>query len=254
MNLSLVTMPYILKTIFNRFALYRALLAALPCLTLAGCTLTTLQPGPDQPLDEKLSQHQLADYFAVRCDEIWALTGAAADSNPLYWLRVMDCADRLLPVQARAGAREYSGERWQDSFKRGILLANARIAPPERRSLIMNLESLSWSVPAQVRPLYQIWHDDQTLRLRLADERARYSKLQQTTDSELDALRQQQQQLRSQLDSTTRKLESLTDIERQLSSRKTAGSYDADTSRVNESAVTPHEKSVTDQPAHEEKP
>ncbi len=54
---------------------------------------------------------------------------------------------------------------------------------------------------------------------QLSEERSCYSKLQQSTDSELDTLRQQQQHLRTQLDTTTRKLENLTDIERQLSCR-----------------------------------
>lgn len=53
----------------------------------------------------------------------------------------------------------------------------------------------------------------------------RYSKLQQASDSDLDTLRQQQQHLQSQLDLTTRKLENLTDIERQLSTRKHGGNY-----------------------------
>ncbi|MGS9064521.1 two-component system QseEF-associated lipoprotein QseG, partial [Salmonella enterica subsp. enterica serovar Infantis] len=76
---------------------------------------------------------------------------------------------------------------------------------------------------------YQIWHDGQALQLALSAERQRSSKLQQTSDSELDALRQQQQALHTQLDLTTRKLESLTDLERQLSTRKPAGNYNADT-------------------------
>lgn len=85
------------------------------------------------------------------------------------------------------------------------------------------LEALSAQIPAQVRPVYQIWHDGQALQLALSAERQRYSKLQQMSDSELDALRQQQQALQTQLDLTTRKLESLTDIERQLSTRNRQG-------------------------------
>jgi hypothetical protein len=46
---------------------------------------------------------------------------------------------------------------------------------------------------------------------------------QQSTMPSWIRLRQQQQFLREQLDTTTRKLENLTDIERQLSSRKPAG-------------------------------
>ena len=85
---------------------------------------------------------------------------------------------------------------------------------------VTRLDTFTIALPVQVRPVYQLWRDGQTLQLQLSEERSRYSKLQQSTDSELDTLRQQQQHLRTQLDTTTRKLENLTDIERQLSSRK----------------------------------
>ena len=58
--------------------------------------------------------------------------------------------------------------------------------------------------------------------------RARYAKLQQSSDAELETLRQQEIELRSQLELTTRKLENLTDIERQLSSRKPGGNFSPD--------------------------
>ncbi len=175
-----------------------------------------------------LPHYQLADYLPTACADIWSLRGQAVETNPLYWLRTIDCADRLMPVQSRAEARALTDDNWQNAFRRGILLADAKITPPERRAIVTRLEALSAQIPAQVRPVYQIWHDGQALQLALSAERQRYSKLQQTSDSELDALRQQQQALQTQLDLTTRKLESLTDIERQLSTRKPAGNYNAD--------------------------
>ncbi|MDI5448956.1 hypothetical protein MJL27_27475, partial [Salmonella enterica subsp. enterica serovar Anatum] len=42
---------------------------------------------------------------------------------PLYWLRTIDCADRLMPVQSRAEARALTDDNWQNAFRRGILLA-----------------------------------------------------------------------------------------------------------------------------------
>ena len=77
------------------------------------------------------------------------------------------------------------------------------------------------------------------LQLQLAEERLRYSKLQQSSDSDLDTLRQQQQHLQSQLDLTTRKLENLTDIERQLSTRKPGGNYNPDAPHGNDKLTTP---------------
>lgn len=88
--------------------------------------------------------------------------------------------------------------------------------PVERRANVTRLDTFVVNLPVQIRPVYQLWREGQTLQLQLSEERSRYSKLQQSTDSELDTLRQQQQHLRTQLDTTTRKLENLTDIERQL--------------------------------------
>ena len=129
-------------------------------------------------------------------------------------------------------------DTWQDAFKRGIVMADARITPVERRANVTRLDTFVINIPPQVRPIYQLWRDGQTLQLQLSEERFRYSKLQQSSDSELDALRQQQESLREQLETTTRKLENLTDIERQLSTRKPAGSYLPDGSKGNP-ATTP---------------
>lgn len=122
----------------------------------------------------------------------------------------------------------HDDDSWQDAFKRGILLADAKITPDERRELVSRLNTFSPQIAVQVRPLYQLWRDGQNRQLQLVDERARYAKLQQSSDSELEALRLQEQQLRSQLELTTRKLENLTDIERQLSSRKPGGNFNSD--------------------------
>lgn len=91
-------------------------------------------------------------------------------------------------------------------LKQGILLADAKITPYERQ-LVARIDALSTEIPAQVRPLYQLWRDGQALQLQLAEERQRYGKLQQASDSELDTLRQQHHVLQQQLELTTRKLE-----------------------------------------------
>lgn len=161
-------------------------------------------------------------------------------------MRGIDCADRLSPAAARAQAHQWADDTWQDSFKRGILLANAKINPVERRVNTTRMDALSPQIPAQVRPVYQLWRDGQVLQLQLAEERFRYGKLQQSADGELDTLRSQQQYLRAQLETTTRKLENLTDIERQLSTRKPASNYLPDASKTNAQPVkTPDEDSDT---------
>ncbi|MCL5191284.1 two-component system QseEF-associated lipoprotein QseG, partial [Escherichia coli] len=107
---------------------------------------------------------------------------------------------------------------------------------------------LSTEIPAQVRPLYQLWRDGQALQLQLAEERQRYSKLQQSSDSELDTLRQQHHVLQQQLELTTRKLENLTDIERQLSTRKPAGNFSPDTPHESEKPAPSTDEVTPDEP------
>ncbi len=221
-------MSHVFSRVADAVLLPKKMRRALPCLLLAGCVSQTPEHAVHEQFEEQLPEHQLADFLLTDCGNIWSLTGQAFDTNPLFWLRSMDCAGRLAPAEARAEARVWPDDTWQDAFKRGILLADAKITPDERRELVSRLNTFSPQIAVQVRPLYQLWRDGQNRQLQLVDERARYAKLQQSSDSELEALRLQEQQLRGQLELTTRKLENLTDIERQLSSRKPGGNFNAD--------------------------
>ncbi len=241
-----------MRHIFQRLLPRRLWLAGLPCLALLGCVQSHNRPAIDTPAEEKIPVYQLADYLSTECSDIWALQGKSTETNPLYWLRAMDCADRLMPAQSRQQARQYDDGNWQNTFKQGILLADAKITPYERRQLVARIDALSTEIPAQVRPLYQLWRDGQALQLQLAEERQRYSKLQQSSDSELDTLRQQHHVLQQQLELTTRKLENLTDIERQLSTRKPAGNFSPDTPHGVKSPRHPPMRSLlmSHKPAH----
>lgn len=238
MNLSLVSMSHVFfraaRAMFSR----NTVRLSLPCLLLAGCVTHAPKSAISEKPEEKWPENQLADFLTTPCEGIWHLSGHEVDTNPLFWLRGIDCAQRLEPVEARAQATMWGDNAWQATFKRAILLGDAKITPVERRTNITRLDAFSANIPAQVRPIYQLWRDGQALQLQLSEERSRYSKLQQSTDGELDTLRQQQNYLRTQLETTTRKLENLTDIERQLSTRKPAGSYLPDSSKGN-SAVSP---------------
>lgn len=216
-------------------------------LLLTGCvqnTVTSLIKPHHHPQEP---EQQLADYLSTRCQEIWQIQGHDTVNNPLFWLRSMDCAARLPPAEARAMARQWPSESWHETFKRGILLSNAKITPTERRRYMTRLNEITSEVPTQVRSLYQVWRDGQASLLDLSDERLRYSKLQQSADGELDTLREQQRRLRGQLELTTRKLENLTDIERQLSSRKPGSNYLPDSNKNAEKvAPTPASGSAGD--------
>ena len=170
-------------------------------------------------------EQQLPDYLSAQCSNIWQQDDADTLENPLYWLRGMECAQRLSPEDARIEAHQWSAITWQDTFKRGILLSPAKITPVERRKYMTQLDMLATDIPPQIRSLFIVWRDGERAQLSLVEERSRYTKLQQTTDSQLDELRQTQQFLRNELEITTRKLETMSDIERQLSSRKPGSNY-----------------------------
>lgn len=172
------------------------------------------------PVAATPGESEMADYRAVDCARIWQSDSHNSVDNPLYWLRAIDCAARLSPAEARAEAHRWPADSWQNAFKQGILLDNGNVTPVERRQYVMRLDGLSFSYPAAVRPLLQLWRSHQAAQLDLSELRTRYHHLQQTSDTELDRLRQQQLRMRHELTDTRRKLDSLTDIERQLSTRK----------------------------------
>jgi len=175
----------------------------------------------------------VADFQQVPCASVWQADNEQSYANVLYWLRAMDCAERLSPADARAEARRWPDENWQSAFKQGVLMANGNVTPTERRDYLQKLDSFSQDYPAAVRRLIQLWRNDQMGQLQLSAERTRYQHLQQSSDAQLDALRQQQASLTKELNVTRRKLETLTDIERQLSSRRSPDS--ADSSHVDKS-------------------
>ncbi|HKS34403.1 MAG TPA: two-component system QseEF-associated lipoprotein QseG [Enterobacteriaceae bacterium] len=247
MNQYRVSMSQALARNFNA-KIVRSLLAGLAGLTLAGCVSPSSDSPPNGGISEKLPQHQLADYLLTDCDDIQLMTGTATESNPLFWMRAMDCAGRLPPAEARAQARLQLDDTWQDGFMHAILLGSAKITPLERREMMARLDTFSSGIPGQVRPLYQIWRDGQMLELQLSSERSRYAKLQQSTDGELDTLRQQQEHLRNQLDLTTRKLENLTDIERRLSSRKPTAAFNPDSDRSTDKPAPEDEQQGEENP------
>lgn len=190
---------------------------------LAACSQPAHQPQSNSKKNMVVEPEiKIVDYLSVGCDRVLQIEDEESMKNPLYWMRVMDCGTRLSPVEARAHAREWPAESWQNTFKQGVLLSNGNVTPVERRQYMEHLDSFSFAYPPSIRPLLQLWRDNQAAQLQLSQERTRYYHLQQTSDSELDALRQHQHLLARELADTRRKLETLTDIERQLSSRKSA--------------------------------
>lgn len=120
---------------------------SLPCLLLAGCVTHAPKSAISHKQEDKWPQQQLADFLSTRCDDIWSLSGRDVESNPLFWLRGIDCAQRLAPAEARAQAAMLMDDTWQDAFKRGIVMADARITPVERRANVTRLDTYVINIP-----------------------------------------------------------------------------------------------------------
>lgn len=164
---------------------------------------------------------QLADYRSVECRAIWLANSREAMTNALYWLRAMDCAAQLSPPQALTQANQTPmSSDWAGLWKQSLLRERAGAVPAEQRQRIARLAQESEDVPTDLIPLLQLWMDKQQLAAFQDEERGRMQRLQDDHEKALADLREQQNQLREQLDATTRKLKNLTDIERQLSARK----------------------------------
>ncbi|CNE98241.1 putative lipoprotein [Yersinia kristensenii] len=197
---------------------WRALLLA--PLLLTGCTDNPTVGRFSQAVQMVIPETKIIDYRTLPCDVLWSLDDKETLENSLYWLRAMDCAERLGSTQARALAASLPVVTWSAAFKQGILVSSSEPSIAERRQVVERLNSYTQSFPGAVRPLIQLWREQQVLRISLAEERTRYQRLQEESDAQIDRLRESQVRLQYNLLDTTRKLENLTDIERQLSSRK----------------------------------
>ncbi|CNE95588.1 putative lipoprotein [Yersinia rohdei] len=213
---------------------WRALLLA--PLLLTGCTDKPASSRFSQAVQMVIPETKIVDYRTLSCDVLWDLDDKETLENSLYWLRAMDCAERLGSTQARTLVKTIPAENWSSAFKQGILLSSSDPSIAERRQVVEQLNSYSQSIPGAVRPLIQLWREQQVLRISLAEERTRYQRLQQESDAQIDRLRENQVRLQYSLMDTTRKLENLTDIERQLSSRKQLQNEIPDTDAESKSA------------------
>lgn len=193
-------------------------------LLLSGCADRIHERIAPQHVEVVTPKERVTDFRLAQCETLWLMEDSDAVNNALYWLRAMDCAGRLTPIQTREAAQRLTGDTWDQAFMQSILLDQLRLTPNERRQTLDRLNRFQQDFPAALRPLIQSWRDRQTFWLALTDERLRYQRQQETNDKQLQMMRQQQSYLQEQLDVTTRKLENLTDIERQLSARKQSSS------------------------------
>lgn len=164
---------------------------------------------------------KVSDYSRVRCDgDIWKNQNDETNANGLYWLRLISCARTFTPTQARVQSYGYDSAKWDGAFKRAILLARLEQGNAERRSALEQLKNVQANYPESVYPLAMMWRSEQLIQATLQDERGRAQRQKESAEAQIIELQLQMADTKHQLHETTRKLQNLTDIERQLSSRK----------------------------------
>ncbi|WP_337272024.1 two-component system QseEF-associated lipoprotein QseG [Moellerella wisconsensis] len=187
---------------------------------LVGCVGVNGQSPLSTLTQSVLPEDKVVDYRYTDCENIWNMEQPNVRENSLYWLRVMDCADRLSTNEARTDANQIDANHWWQVFQQSILLNAAEPTVAERRKIVDNLNTYSLQFPTAVRPLLQLWREQQVQAINLTEINLRFKRLQQDSDNRIDRLKEQNARLEFELNNVSRKLENLTDIERQLSSRK----------------------------------
>jgi hypothetical protein len=193
-------------------------LLMLPSL-LTGCVGNADSRHSSTPLS-MVRQNAAPGRNAAECGQIWQTRGEGDLQDATYWLRAMECAERMTPSQARLEAENQGGDTWDDAFRESLLLNAANMSVTERRQTYQRLLSFRSQFPPSVYPIFKMWRQQQALRLILADERSSHQRQLEADAAQIEQMRQQQTELQSKLDITTRKLENLTEIERRLSARK----------------------------------
>ncbi|KLU16057.1 MULTISPECIES: two-component system QseEF-associated lipoprotein QseG [Xenorhabdus] len=201
----------------------RAILLLFVPYLLAGCVKTSGSDNLTTLAQSILPEQSVTDYRLKDCDSIWDIAKPAAMENGLYWLRFIDCTDRLSSAEARETAKRFTSETptdWHQVLKQSILMGRATSVLAERRKTVENFNRYSTQFPIALRPLLQLWREQQYLKINLAEERAKFQRFQFDSDNKIDRLKETRARLEYELHLMSRKLENLTDIERQLSSRK----------------------------------
>ncbi|QBH98074.1 hypothetical protein EKN56_17745 [Limnobaculum zhutongyuii] len=188
---------------------------------LAGCSYQSFTESASGEIRYETPNRKVSDYSRVSCDgNIWKAQDSETYANSLYWLRLITCSQSLPASRAQAQSGEYETTTWDGVMKRAVLLSRVEVNNSERRRSLEQLKNFRSMYPDTVYSLIQLWTDEQSMELSLSDERVRHQRQKESNDTQMDALHAQLQDTKHQLNEMTRKLENLTDIERQLSSRK----------------------------------
>lgn len=215
---------------------------------LAGCAQKSLTETANIEPETPVVKQKTIDYRWAECKTLAAFYHEGLN-NPLFWLRTIECTQRIMSTEAQRQASSVIVAGWDGAFYKSILLERAGMTVAERRAQLVLLESYQLQFPSSMRVLLSTWIENQTLTLALADEKNRNRRFVTETENKMDLLKKQNNALEHELNTTRKKLESLTQIERQLSSRKQGASVDAISQEEALSDVQSSDASNAEKPA-----
>ncbi|WP_127960220.1 two-component system QseEF-associated lipoprotein QseG [Serratia microhaemolytica] len=189
---------------------------------LMGCADSAISSDFSQQTAEAVELIQPEGVPAIACDVLMQQNAQTQVEDPRHWLQLMACIEALdLDVeQARVWANQQADGTWQGYLKQAILLSDVMLNTRENQMLIEGLDSRRVQYPAALHSLVQLWRQQYLLQRLLQDEKTRHQQLQESTSSKIGSLQRETLQLQQKLHDISLKLKNLTDIERQLSSRK----------------------------------
>lgn len=195
-------------------------------LILSGCTQKSFTETLNATPEPAVVQQKTIDFRWAECNTLNSLYKEGIN-NALYWLRTIECTHRIMSTEAQRQASQVIVTSWDNAFYKSILLERAGMSIAERRTQLVLLESYKLQFPSSMRILLSTWIENQTLTLALAEEKTRYRRFSTETENRVELLRKENNALEHELKVTLKKLENLTQIERQLSSRKQGASVDS---------------------------
>jgi hypothetical protein len=163
------------------------------------------------------------DYSSHSCDDIWTIMDETTSHQALYWLQVMRCTKQLSATGVQVHLNLNAGNDWPILFKRSILLAQLNGSENEQKQILEKLAQAKKKLSGSLLELMDLWIKNQQLQIAFNLEKGKYQRLKESSEAQTKELSDELQALRI-------KLKSLTEIERQLPTRKSAKNDKSDTS------------------------
>ena len=179
-------------------------------VVLFGCS-----NGFSQTIKQAFSSNHTVDYSLLECDSLWQTNEAKDVNDTAYWLHLMQCVKQFSLPQTQAQLIYNENADWASLFRRSILLAHTAGTEIEQRKLLTQFNKMSDSSPATIKPLIKLWHKSQQSQLALQAEKVKYQRLKEHSDTQIKALTEE-------LSSVKVKLQSLTNIETEMTRKTTA--------------------------------